>query len=459
MIKFLHFICYTVLICLLFSYSSCNSDSKTNDEYRLPDTLKVGTLYSPTTFFTFRGDTLGYEYERIMNFVRDKNIHAKFILADNLAHMIEMLDSGTIDIIAYEVPIINEYKDLVLNCGEENITNQVLVQPKSKKMISDVTQLIGKEIYVEEGSKYEIRLRNLDSEVGGGIIIHSIKQDSIITEDLIEMVSNKQIPLTIVDSDIAMLNQTYFRNIDVTLPISFEQRASWAVNKHNQALADSIDSWSKLTKSIIASKQLLKRYFEKSKNEGVSSTHPKLNVRNGVVSPYDHLFKLYAKELDWDWKLLVAQSWNESQFDTTAVSWAGARGLMQLMPSTARAYGLSQENISNPELNIKAAVANLKDLNTLMSKRVEDPKERIKFVIAAYNSGAAHILDAIALAKKFGKDPQKWDNNVCVALQWKANPEYFNDEVCKAGYFRGSQTITYVEKVEECYEYLSSQIK
>lgn len=449
-----------LVMCLFLSYTSCNgSKDKNSDTYSLPDTLRVGTLYSPTTFFTFRGDTLGYEYERIMNFVRDKNIHAEFILADNLSHMITMLDSGIIDIIAYEVPIINEYKDYVINCGEENITNQVLVQPKSKEMITDVTQLIGKDIYVEKDSKYEIRLKNLDNEVGGGIIIHSIDQDSIITEDLIKMVADKKIPLTIVDSDIAKLNQTYFRNIDVTLPISFEQRASWAVNKHNQALADSIDVWAKLSKSMDASKQLLKRYFELSKSEGSYTPHPKLNIKNGVISPYDQYFKQYAKELDWDWKLLAAQAWHESQFDTTAVSWAGARGLMQLMPSTARAYGLSQENIANPELNIKAAVANLKDLNTMMAKRVSDPKERIKFVIAAYNSGAAHILDAIALAKKYGKNPEKWDNNVCVALQWKANPEYFNDEVCKAGYFRGSQTIVYVEKVEECYNYLSSKVK
>lgn len=458
MYKFLNLI--TIAISFLFILSaSCKKNINRDDIiYRLPDTLRIGTIYSPTTFFTFRGDTLGYEYERILNFAHSKNIHTEFIVFDNLANMIEVLDSGIIDIIAYEVPIIKEYQKLVLHCGIENITYQVLVQPKSKEPISNVTQLIGKDIYVENGSKYEIRLKNLDNEIGGGINIHSISPDSIISEDLIKLVSEGKIPFTVVDSDIAKLNKTYFKNLDVNLPISFEQRASWAVNKNNQLLADSINLWAKELNSTKEYKQLLKRYFEISK--GIeNTTRPKINLKNGTISQYDYLFKKYAKEINWDWKLLAAQAWSESHFDTTAVSWAGAKGLMQLMPSTARAYGLDIDKISNPELNIKAAVANIKDLNSILASKVPDEQERIKFIIAAYNSGAGHILDAIALAKKYGKNPQKWEGNVSVTLQWKANPDFFNDKVCKSGYFRGSQTIAYVDKVEDCYNYFSSKIK
>lgn len=443
----------------LLNCLSCNHKTSNENGHTLPDTLKVGTLYSPTSFFIFRGDTLGYEYEQIKNFVHDKNIHAEFIIANNMSEMISLLDSGKIHVAAYEIPIISEFQNNIIHCGTENITTQVLVQPKSQNMISDVTQLIGKDIYVEKGSKYEIRLRNLDNEIGGGIVIHSISQDTIITEDLIKMVADKSIPLTIVDSDIAKLNKTYFRNIDINMPISFEQRASWAVNKSNQALADSINAWSQSSIGKDKSKQLLKRYFELSKSDEQLIIHPKLNLRDGIISPFDHLFKKYAAEIGWDWKLLAAQAWNESKFDTTAVSWAGAKGLMQLMPSTARAYGLKEHEMTNPEKNIMAATANIKDLNKIFSSRISDEKERIKFIIAAYNSGAGHILDAIALAKKYGKNPQKWVGNVSVTLQWKANPEYFNDEVCRSGYFRGSQTLIYVDKVEECYNYFSSKIK
>ena len=194
-----HIICYITIFLFIFAIISCNNKIDRNIEtYNMPDTLRVGTLYSPTTFFIYKGDTLGYEYERINNFAQDKNLKVKFIITNNLPHMIELLDSGKIDIIAYEVPIINEYKEQVIPCGSENITNQVLVQPKSSNLITDAIQLIGKDIYVEMGSKYESRLKNLDNEVGGGIIIHSISPDSAVTEDLIEMVADKKIPFTIV---------------------------------------------------------------------------------------------------------------------------------------------------------------------------------------------------------------------------------------------------------------------
>lgn len=457
--KIPHIICLSVIIFLLFNIiTSCISNNNRNIKtYNFPDTLKVGTLYSPTSFFIYKGDTLGYEYERINTFCKEKGIVVEYKIANNIPNMIELLDSGVIDVIAYEVPIINEYKSKIIACGEENITNQVLVQRKTKDMITDAIQLIGKDIYVEKGSKYELRLHNLDNEIGGGIIIHSL-EDSIITEDLIEMVALNKIPLTIVDSDIAKLNRTYFKNIDISVPISFEQRASWAVSLSNQALADSIDNWTKSATSIDASKVLLKRYFERSKND---DTPYNINIKiiNGVISPYDYIFKKYSTEIDWDWKLLAAQAWCESRFDTTAVSWAGARGLMQLMPGTARAYGLTLEQMSNPDLNVKAAVANIKKLNKYLEKRIPDINERRKFILAAYNSGIGHVLDAMALAEKYGKNPQIWIGNVSETIRWKSNPEYFNDEVCKYGYFRGKETNVYVEKVEYYYNYFCNNTK
>ena len=120
-----------------------------------------------------------------------------------------------------------------------------MIQPleKGKAAISDVTQLVGKDVYVEKDSKYESRLRNLNNEVGGGINIHTIARDTLMSEDLIEMVAGGEIPLTIVDSDIAQLDHSYFPNIDIRLEVSFPQRSAWAVSLTNSWLADSINAW------------------------------------------------------------------------------------------------------------------------------------------------------------------------------------------------------------------------
>ena len=144
--------------------------------YNLPDTIIVGTLYSPTSYFLYKGDFMGYNYDMMNRFAADKHIAVRFEVFRSLSAMLEELDSARIDVAAYNVPITAEYKSRVLSCGPENVTTQVLIQPleKGKAAISDVTQLVGKDVYVEKDSKYESRLRNLNNEVGGGINILSL---------------------------------------------------------------------------------------------------------------------------------------------------------------------------------------------------------------------------------------------------------------------------------------------
>jgi len=133
------------------------------------------------------------------------------------------------------------------------------------------------------------------------------------------------------------------------------------------------------------------------------------------------------------------------------VSWVGAKGLMQLMPKTAAVFGLDEYEMTNPEKSIDAAVQYIKSLN-LMYRKIEDKEERIKFIIASYNSGPAHILDAMALAEKYGKNPHVWFNNAEEYLRLKSHKEYYSDPVCRNGYFRGDETYRFVKDVLNTYE-------
>lgn len=438
---------------------SCTGNQANVQKRPLPDTLVVGTLYSPTSFFILHDDTLGYDYDRICDFARSKGMALKWKVASNMASLIRLLQLDSVQVLAYEVPITAEYRQLVHSCGAINETYQVLIQPLTDSLITDVTQLVGRDIYVESGSKYESRLINLDSELGGGINICTLSPDTLMPEDLIEMVSNKTIPLTVVDSDIAQLNHTYYDSIDISLRVSFAQRSSWAVSPHNKWIGDSIDAWAKSRNAQAYSKSALKRYFELSKSE----FHPDMDTLpitpDGAISPYDNIFKKYGKEAQMDWRLLAAISYVESRFDKNVVSWAGARGIMQLMPSTARAYGLTMDQITDPDASVKAAVKSLQDLQLMFRSRIENSHERRKFILASYNAGAGHIIDAIELARKYDKNPQVWDGNVEEALLWKANPQFYNDSVCHFGYFRGKQTVAYVVDVEQRYHFYQNKFK
>lgn len=447
-----------ILVCVLISLlASCHSGQSTA-HYAIPDTLRVGTIYGPTSYFLYKNDEMGYEYELISRFATDKGVKLEIVTAPNIDTLIAMLDDHRIDVAAYEIPVTAEFNKRLLHCGKPSVNHQVLVQLKNDTttLLTDAVQLAGHDVWVEKGSKYEYRLRNLDNEIGGGITIRFITQDTLITEDLIDLVSEGKIPLTIVDSDIAKLNKTYYDNIDISVDVGFPQRSSWAVANDRAWLADSINLWAKTADTEATSKSLLKRYFEISKgNPDIDTTAERsgeLNLKDGKISIYDDLFRHYAEAIGYDWRLLAAQGYVESQFRNDLVSWAGARGLMQLMPSTAAAYGCPAEQITNPEANIKAAAASIKDLDKTLTKYVADRDERQRFIIAAYNAGLGHVLDAIALAKKYGKDPQLWYGNVEDAILMKSKSEYYNDPVCRCGYMQGKQTVNYVMKVEQMYD-------
>ena len=425
--------------------------------YRLPDTLRVATLYSPLSYFLYRGEPMGIDYTLVDSLTRQKGMVLDLSVARSLAEAVAMLDSGKVDVIAYPVPITEHYKKYVIACGPENLTSQVLVQPKmnGQVLVTDITQLVGKEVYVEKDSKYLRRMQNLNDELGGGIIIKEVDADSLITEDLLQMVSDGKIPMTVVDSDIARLNQTYYPDLDIAVPVSFEQRSAWAVAPDKKWLADSIDSWFASSSSQEIDSDLLKRYFEQMKN----GSSLNFDFSKGYISKYDNIFKKYAPRIGWDWRLMAAQAYVESKFKPNARSWVGARGLMQIMPSTARGYRTSVARLVNPETSVDVATKLINDLDSYLVKYVPNDKERLKFVIAAYNVGIAHVYDAIALARKYGLNPEVWDDNVSKAILMKMNPKYYNDPVVKYGYCRGTETVAYVKGITNFYEHARREIE
>lgn len=422
-----------------------------------PDTLRAVTLYGPTSYFIYRDQKMGYDYTLVDSLARQNGAVLDLKVAKSLSQAVAMLDSGKVDLIAYEVPITQHYLNYVLPCGPENYTSQVLVQPKvqGRAPITDVTELVGKEVYVEKDSKYLRRLQNLNEEVGGGIAIHEVDTDTLLTEDLLRMVSEGDIPLTIVDSDIAMLNATYFPHLDVSMDVSYAQRGSWAVAPGHTELAEAIDNWFAGAAPQEINRELLKQYYEQSKGRYPTV---RFDFSKGYISRYDNLFKRYAPNVGWDWRLMAAQAYVESKFKPNARSWVGARGLMQIMPSTARGYNTPVSRLNNPETSIQVATKLINDLDGYLVRLVPNDQERRKFVIAAYNVGIAHVYDAIRLAEKYGLDPQKWDGNVSEAILMKMNPKYYNDPVVRYGYCRGTETVAYVKGITNFYEHARREI-
>lgn len=220
-------------------------------------------------------------------------------------------------------------------------------------------------------------------------------------------------------------------------------KLSWAVREGNTELADSIKNWYKPEIAANVKREERELFSTQSIHRHVYA--PMLNTQAGIISNYDHLFKRYAPIARWDWRLLAAQCYQESCFDPKAYSWAGAKGLMQIMPETARHLGLAENEVYEPDQNIYAAVRYINELNSHFTD-IRNPEERKFFILASYNGGFFHIRDAMALAKKNGKNPHKWIHVAEYVLKL-STPEYYNDPVVKYGYMRGSETSNYVSAI------------
>lgn len=214
-------------------------------------------------------------------------------------------------------------------------------------------------------------------------------------------------------------------------------KSGWLVNSQASLLSEAINEWYKPT--LVDS---LKRPSAAKIQPRRSARPPMLDAAAGRISQYDALFQRYASTVGWDWRLLAAQCYQESAFDPNAVSWAGAQGLMQIMPATADMLGLT--NIFDPESNIEAAARLLRQLDRTFSD-ITPQSARIPYVLAAYNGGASHVRDAMALTRHQGDDDRLW-RNVESRLLLLADPAYYRLPFIKYGYLRGSETHGYVRQ-------------
>lgn len=445
-----HIHCLFIGIIALICFVSCKEKKQVYDLKQIQEVgeLRVVTLSTSTSYFIYKEDTMGYDYEMARNFCDSLGVNLNIIVAENYERMLKMLYSGEADLIAYPIMVSNEMKDSLIFSGPEQISRQVLVQRANKgdTLLTDQSELVGKDVYTLKNSKYYQRLENFNQEIGGGINIISIDTDTITEEDLIGMVSEGRIKYTVSDEILAKVNKTYHNNINISLPMSFDQRSSWAVSVRTPQLAKALNKWVSKYDRTPTYQTVTKKYFEVSKQPLSAYYEIPKGLPKGAISPYDSLFVKHARGTNYDWHLLAAISYNESRFKNNLTSWAGAAGIMGLMPRTARSLGLTDEERMDPDKSIGAAVVLLDRLNVIF-KKIDDKEERLKFILAAYNGGDGHIRDAQRLASKYGANPDIWYDNVRTYVLLKSNPEYYNDPVCKNGYFRGTETTKYVDDV------------
>jgi membrane-bound lytic murein transglycosylase F len=419
------------------------------------------TAYNANSYFIYKGEPLGFEYELLKLLADHLGIELEIVIVNNLDQIFNKLNEGVGDIIAYNLTITKKRLNKVTFSDHHSVIRQVLVQKLpdnwydmkrheiDKTLVTNPIDLIGKKIYVRKGSSYYSRLINLSDEIGGDIDILEVPGD-VSTEELIRKVSEGEIEYTVCDENLAMINQIYYSNIDISTAISFPQRIAWAVRKNSPRLEMTINQWLRRLKREPTFNVIYNRYYQDKRYYQQRIKSEYLSTVSGKISPYDDYIKNGAQKLEWDWRLIASQIYQESQFDPKAKSWVGAAGLMQLMPRIGKEFGA--KNVYNPAQNIAAGINYLEWLKEYWEE-IPDSLERMKFILASYNAGQGHVQDARRLAEKFDKDPDKWDKNVAEFMLKKSQEKYYTDEVVDFGYCRGDEPVNYVKDILDRYDH------
>lgn len=460
--------------------AGCNSNKDNSDvkPYEIPQSvidyqriIEKGKLVvlaenSSTSYFVYRGEKMGYEYEILREFSKELGLELEVKTVANLDNLVSMIDSGEGDIIACNYTVTRERTKVIDFSIPYIQTPQVLIQKKpdgwekmkeedlEKLLIREPIDLKRKHISVWENSSYYQRLLHLQEEIGDSIYIEPVN-GLIGTEELIEQVSQGIIDYTITEENIAKVNARFYDNIDISTVISIKQNIAFGLRKESTLLKAKLDKWLENFLNSKTHKYIYRKYYE----IGVAGMDPAngfSSVGRGKVSPFDDIFKAAGKKHNTDWQLLAAIAFQESKFNPYIEGFGGAYGMMQFMPNTGPKYGVYPD--SPPEVQINGGMKKIaSDIKSWSS--IPDKEQRIKFALASYNAGRGHIEDAQRLAVKYGLDGTKWDDNVEKMLLNLSKQEYYRDEVVKNGSMRGTTTYNYVRKVYHRYTEWKSTFK
>ena len=445
-------------------------------EIRQRGTLTVVAPYNSTTYFIYQGEPLGYEYELLQAFAKDLGVALKIVVVTDPKSLLSALNEGEGDIAAARLIPNQDNQTVAAFTNALYHTDPVLVQqdePPSQagkgtekaikpgpadplpevdiqaRLVTNPSQLAGRRVDLPEQSPFKRTLMELSDEISGEIYVVEVG-GTIQDEALAQKVARGEVQFTVMQKNLADLKEAEFKNLKVRPILGQTQSVSWAVRKNSPNLLATLNTWIADKKKTPLVNSLYQKYFIDRRRYLERVTSEYLTSTTGKLSEYDALLKQYAVELNWDWRLLASQAFQESRFRPAAKSWAGATGLLQLMPATARQYGVT--NPLDPVDNVQGAIRFLKWLQQYWEKRIPDEGERLKFILASYNAGAGHVEDAQRLTEKYGGNPQVWDD-VSYWLLQKSTQQYSSDEVVRFGFCRGLEPVNYVSHILERFDH------
>ncbi len=405
--------------------------------------LRVAMLNNAASYFIYRGQEVGFQYELAELLAARLSVRLQVVVPDNPGELARLVTEGLVDL-APLPPDARDPEDAALVAFSEPFAtaSHVLVQRASDTPLARLEELAGKVVHIRPSSSSHAVAVAAAEKAGAKLQLVS---EELETEELIDKVGRGELAYTVANSILLDAETTWRDDVVGTLVLAENQPLAYAMRPDAKALKQRVDRFLAKERESGRLAQLHDKYFKDKKRmaelrAGESST-------SGAISPYDPIVRRYGQQYGIDWRLVLAQMYQESRFDPQARSWVGAVGLMQIMPRTGKELGM--KNLADPEENVHAGVKYLARLVGRLEPRIP-MRQRVRFALAGYNAGLDHVLDARRLAKTQGLDPDAWFGNVEQAMLLLEKPRYFRK--ARRGFCRGREPVAYVSRIQSKYD-------
>jgi membrane-bound lytic murein transglycosylase MltF len=410
--------------------------------------IRALVLYNKTNFFYDGPQPRGITYEVLKNFEKflntkldtgDKPVHIVFIPLTR-PEIVKRMSEGGGDLAASNFAITPEMQQLVdFSDPLRGDASEVVVTGPSSQPISSINDLAGKVVFVRKLSRYWPNLDRLNAEFrksGKPPMVLKPADDNLDDEDILNLVNSGVVDITVADDLVANFWAKVYDNINVhnDITLATDDKIAWAVQKGTPEFLALINEF--VSQNKIGTTQgnvLLQKYLKDTK----WATNNLAPAEMERFRPAAEHFRKYGVIYDFDWLMIAAQAYQESQIDQSRRSPAGAVGVMQIKPSTAADKPLFITDVdTNMDHNIKAGAGYM---DYILKTNFKDAKlnkiNRSLFALAAYNAGPARVAGLRKKAEQEGLDPNVWFNNV---------------EIIAAREI-GRETVTYVSNIYKYY--------
>ncbi|WP_295802273.1 transporter substrate-binding domain-containing protein, partial [uncultured Microbulbifer sp.] len=410
------------------------------DEMKKHGVIRVVTRNHPGTYYMWKGRVLGYEYELAQAFAKKLKLRLEIVVAPTHEDLLTYLKEGKADIAASLLSITDRRKQQGMTFGPVYMEEKVVVVSRGGETLGSIEELSGRTVHVRKSSNHYDVIQEIKKKVPG--IKIELAPEELNIQQILDKVADKEYDLAVADEVSVKLEHAWRTDVDTALDLQIHDNDyAWMMRESNPQLKQAVDKFfnSKKTKSL--TKVLDDKYFTAPKR-----TREEINAlnKNGEISPFDKFVKKYANTYDLDWRLIVAQMYQESTFNPKAKSWVGARGLMQVMPDTGKQVG--EKNLYDPETSVRAGIKYLEWLHRKFEDKGITPENMMWFTLAAYNAGLGHVYDAQDLAEEKGWERKVWFNNVEKAMLLLSQKKYYSK--ARYGYARGQEPFDYVRKIK-----------